>query len=62
MSYYIHISEKNIGYAEKIKSLFNYSNQSIISVSDYDTIYYNGTDGSPGSSEKYCVIENISSH
>ena len=62
MSYYIHISEYNGSYAAKIRSLFNYSNQSIISDTAYNTIYYSGNDGPGGSSEKYCVIENISSH
>ena len=62
MSYIIYIAEWAGGPKIRIYQLANSSNGSYISVSTYNSIYYNGWNGTGGATQKYCVLENISSY
>ena len=61
MEYLIFLSNY-AGGKYRINQIYNQSNGSFISFSSYNTIYYNGWNGTGGASTKVCVIENISSY
>ena len=62
MTYLVYLANWGGGPKIRVYPLANSSNGSLISVSTYNTIYYNGWNGTGGASQKYCVIENISSY
>jgi hypothetical protein len=62
MSYIVYLANWGGGAKIRINQLANSSNGSYIAVSSYNTIYYSGWNGTGGASQKYCVIENISSY
>ena len=62
MTYLIYYAAWGGGVKVRQYELANNSNGSFISTSTWPKLYYNGWNGTGGSSQKYCVIENISGY
>ena len=62
MSYIIYYANWGGGVKVRMYQLANSSNGSFISTSTWPIVYYNGWNGTGGGSQKFCVIENISSY
>jgi hypothetical protein len=50
------------GGKRRIYQIINESNGSTISYSNAETVYYNGWNGTGGSAQKFCIIENIAGY
>jgi hypothetical protein len=61
IGFYVHLSRFGVDGKIRINTIYNNSNGSTIGFNSFDSIFYNGWNGTGGASTKVCVIENISS-
>jgi hypothetical protein len=61
IGFYVHLSRFGVDGKIRINTIYNNSNGSTIGFNSFNSIFYNGWNGTGGASTKVCVIENISS-
>ena len=61
IGFHVHLSRFGVDGKIRINTIYNNSNGSTIGFNSFNSIFYNGWNGTGGASTKVCVIENISS-